>query len=221
MKVLVFSDTHLSKYLEKKEEFLIDIISQHDKVIINGDFWDNWFINAADFASSRYQKLFKILLDKKAIYIYGNHDTKLFDINNISSLFSSKQCESFNFSLGNTTYHIEHGHRLLKKNNSKMHQLYEKFLSLKIPLVYKTLNLIERIAYKILPDLMKGSKFAQRRNQAVKEEHLTEDFLIIGDTHYPELDLENNFANTGCILHGHASYLSIDEKEIKLIQRRY
>ncbi len=42
MRILVISDTHLThKFDQRKFEYLLSIISQADKVIINGDFWDS------------------------------------------------------------------------------------------------------------------------------------------------------------------------------------
>jgi UDP-2,3-diacylglucosamine pyrophosphatase LpxH len=42
MNTLVISDTHLGKYDQKKDKFLKDLIKGYDRIIINGDFWDNW-----------------------------------------------------------------------------------------------------------------------------------------------------------------------------------
>jgi len=71
MKILVFSDTHLTdRFDQGKFRFLQKIINFSDQVIINGDFWDSWFTNFDDFVNSEWRKLFPILLKKRAIYIW-------------------------------------------------------------------------------------------------------------------------------------------------------
>ena len=62
MKILVFSDTHLSStFEEKKFNLLKEIISRADRVIINGDFWEGYLISFKEFLDSRWKELFPLL----------------------------------------------------------------------------------------------------------------------------------------------------------------
>lgn len=71
MKTLIFSDTHLTSKVHKKTfSFLEDLISQVDKVIINGDFWDSYKTSFDEFIDSGRKKLFDLLLQKDAIYLF-------------------------------------------------------------------------------------------------------------------------------------------------------
>lgn len=66
MRVLVFSDTHLTKaFDDKKCEFLKKIISDSDQVIINGDFWDGYIISFDEFLKPEWACLFPPLKAKK------------------------------------------------------------------------------------------------------------------------------------------------------------
>jgi len=68
MKILIFSDTHLtSKFDQEKFDFLKKIVNSSDRVIINGDFWDSWFTNFDDFVKSRWNKLFPLLKKKNTM----------------------------------------------------------------------------------------------------------------------------------------------------------
>lgn len=75
MRTLIFSDTHLGKKFSKREcNYLIDLFSKFDQIMINGDFWDEKKISFDAFMTSPSGLLFPTLKAKKAIYIHGNHD---------------------------------------------------------------------------------------------------------------------------------------------------
>lgn len=57
MKILVFSDIHLSTFDLKKYRFLKQIIHNSDRVIINGDFIDDWLISGEEFLKSKWRSL--------------------------------------------------------------------------------------------------------------------------------------------------------------------
>ena len=65
-KILIFSDTHLTKrFEEKKYNLLVRLVSSSDRVIINGDFWDSWFVSFKDFLGSKWNKLFPLLRERE------------------------------------------------------------------------------------------------------------------------------------------------------------
>ena len=102
--ILVFSDTHL--YLpfdQKKFNFLKKIISESDRVIINGDFFDGYMIKFSKFIDSPWNQLFPLLKNKKTVYIFGNHDKKEFSDKRLS-LFSDSQVS--NYQLPTTHYNL-------------------------------------------------------------------------------------------------------------------
>ncbi len=75
MKTIIFSDAHLTnRFDEPTYRFLENMILSADKIIINGDFWDGEVVSFNQFINSKWQKLFPLLLERKAVYIYGNHD---------------------------------------------------------------------------------------------------------------------------------------------------
>lgn len=68
-RVLVISDLHLSHRVQKRKlAFLKKLVSEYDQVIINGDFWDNWFTTFDKFINSKWQELFPLLKENNCIY---------------------------------------------------------------------------------------------------------------------------------------------------------
>jgi len=224
-RILILSDTHLTRHFDKRKfKFLIDTISDSDWVIINGDFWDSWFTNFDGFVQSEWKRLFPYLLEKKAIYIFGNHDLKEKTDNRVG-LFSVKSVDSFDIKTKTKTYHIEHGRRILELENDRFLIMYSRvmqtFEKIHFSLVFYFLNLFEIIGYSIFgKNIARRSKFAKNRNLLLKNSK-RKDWLLCGDTHCPEIDMIKKFANSGCILHGHASYLIVDRGEVSLHITKY
>jgi predicted MPP superfamily phosphohydrolase len=118
MKILVFSDTHLTHvFEEKKYVFLKKVIESADQVIINGDFWDGYLTSFDAFISSRWNNLFPLLKQKKAVYIFGNHDKACFS-DKRTSFFSDIQTKKYSFVDG-MTFYFEHGNTLLPSIDEK------------------------------------------------------------------------------------------------------
>src|SRR3989338_3116815 len=108
MKTLVFSDTYFgAHFVEKKYHFLENLINQSDQVIINGDFWDSFFITFSQFNDSPYRNLFPLLKKKKTIYITGNHDTPDL-LDNRVELFSDLQTDRYEMPVGDKVLIFEH-----------------------------------------------------------------------------------------------------------------
>src|SRR5689334_5828739 len=94
MKLLIFSDSHLSaRFDEAKYNYLRWIITHADKVVINGDFWDRDLTTFDQFVNSDWRKLFPLLLSKATTYIYGNHDWKGYCDERVN-LFSTSQTQA-------------------------------------------------------------------------------------------------------------------------------
>lgn len=210
MKILVFSDTHL--YLpfdQKKFDFLKKIINSADRIIINGDFFDDYMISFEDFINSPWNQLFSILKQKKAVYIFGNHDLKKFS-DKRTSLFSVVQNNIYKLTVNNQQFVFTHGQQFRKtpdlffKNISNIKPLAT--LVVRITHTFRQLmtNIFGRIFLKL--------RFAYRN--AFKEKALktikTDQFIIVGHNHWGGIDEKNHFACCGAILYGYAQYLIID-----------
>ena len=225
MKTLLFSDTHLlKKFDEKKFLFLKKIISEADKVIILGDFWDGNLIGFNEFIESDWKKLFPLLKEKHAVYVFGNHDRKEQSDNRVS-YFSDEQTDKYTFKVDGKTFVAEHGDRFFKK-----HITY--YLTYGGPLRFFFMSrLFLTWQFLIFEEIMTkffGKKFLNTRlrfNRYIKkvkiEEFKNGEILICGHTHAAEIDLENNFINTGIIRHGVGQYATIENDKILLMEDAY
>lgn len=226
MKILLFSDSHLRKrFEEKKFNFLTKIISENDKVIILGDFWDSSLMTFDEFINSQWKRLFPLLKERHAVYVYGNHDEKDKSDARVS-FFSDLQTKQYKFEEGGRSFIAEHGDRFFKN-----HLLYSltyggPFRSFFMGRLFVTWQFV------ILEDLLTkvfGSKFLAKRglsfNKHIKKAFAKEfkngEILICGHTHSAEIDLEYNFINTGLIRHGLGQYVIINDKDIELKEEWY
>jgi len=224
IKILVLSDVHLDEHFNpSKLRYLMHIIGEHDRVILNGDFYDDWFLSWEEFLVSKWAPLFPLLMQKQTIYINGNHD----EANGHSAIgkFCVKQCYIYDEKIGNFDYHFEHGFEfLLQKEIGPALKFYMWTLSFRNSFWFHFLHFLEILGYRFIPEMLTNSKFSLERNQFVKNHYSdfnTDGFVVIGHTHAPELDIQNKFANSGAVLHGYASYLTITEDGIKLHKNIY
>jgi predicted phosphodiesterase len=219
MNILIFSDTHL--YLpfdQKKFDFLKKIISESDRVIINGDFFDEYMISFDDFVKSKWNELFPLLKSKKTVYIFGNHDQQKFSDKRLS-LFSDLQVPYYN--LPTTQYNLvfTHGHQFRKTADISIKNYIEKIMPL-VTLVMKIAHHFRQMMANIFGRKFLEYRFAYRnvatKTKAIKTLKKNE-FIIIGHNHWGEIDEKNHFACDGSILYGFAQYLIIDSISGKII----
>jgi predicted phosphodiesterase len=221
MKKLIISDTHLSRFNKKQFSFLRDLIKSVDEVIINGDFWDSWCISFEKFVNSKWQQLFDLLLEKNTIYIYGNHDPKHL-CDERCSLFAVKTCNSYQFELLGQKFHCEHGHHLMTHfNMSNFINIYYKLLHRQPKVLCYLIAEFERLLFYVFPNTNRHSKVGQHTNQILRKNLHHKYINIYGHSHCADLDLENNFVNSGSIMCKNASYVLIDNKKIRLERMRY
>lgn len=229
-KYLIFSDTHLDTRFDKaKFEFLQRIITNSDKVIINGDFWDIWYTDLTGFLNSEWKKLFPLLLKKDCVYVYGDHDSPDFNDQRVRQ-FCKKAVNDQELTVGKNSFKIYHGHQLV---GGKRPKLMEKYMTAvgnargtKLgSLYYKFLARIENIGYKILGEkIMSRIKVRKDENEILKkhrENEFNSSWLITGDSHSQEIDKERKYINTGCIRFGTGSYVIIEGDKIELKTEKY
>lgn len=181
-------------------------------MIINGDFWDGYRTTFDAFISSRWSKLFPLLKLKKTVYLFGNHDRKSF-MDKRMKLFSDIQSEKFTLKINKKNFIFEHG--------NKISPLLDES-----PLMPHFLN---QITTRIAGSALKNISFLQflhkRMNEMIKtkmEKKLKRnDILLCGHSHYPEIDFEHKFVNSGYIQNGQAHYLIIDEGKIRAKKELY
>lgn len=204
MRILIFSDTHLTdKFEEKKFNLLKKIISQADKVIINGDFWDGYRTTFDLFISSDWKKLFPLLKSKKTVYLFGNHDRKTF-ANGEARMFSDTQTHNYELQIKEKKFLIEHGNRF--------YPLFDERLPRKVNFIStKVVGYILR-NISVLHFVHRWMNIVMKRK--IKKELRNNGIFLCGHSHYAEIDIENNFINTGSIQHGKAQYLLIEDGKL-------
>ncbi len=218
MKILVFSDTHLThKFDEKKYKFLHKIISDSDRVIINGDFWDGYLTTFNKFIHSSWKKLFPLLKSKKTVYIYGNHDIHAYSNKN-SGQFSVKQTYEYRLTVNNKTFVFEHGHRLLKLLDQRLSNRTQRGLLSRVAgvvgLVLRRVAIEDKL-YKLGWLRLKQNSLKERRKD-------TKSHQVFGHVHYAEADHINKLYSSGTLQHGRGQYLTIDDTgAITLHEEKY
>lgn len=217
MKILIFSDTHLNnKFDLKKYNFLVKIISQADKVIINGDFWDSWFTSFDQFVTSEWKGLFPLLLKRKTVYVHGNHDPES-SVDGRVGLFSIENTNSFTLKINGQKFTIVHGDKLLRSVRPRVLKIYGKILnrtegSFVGRVIRDTLRVFEWVLFKCLgAEFMTNSSVSKNDNNLIKKNKPDIDgWLVCGDTHCLEIDRKVLYANSGSVRFGLGTYLVIE-----------
>ncbi len=211
MKVLVFSDTHLTdKFEEDKYLFIKGLLLGVDKVVVNGDFWDGYLTSFDKFINSDWKKLLKLLSDKDVVYVVGNHDK--------GSNFAG--CvEVYLLKVGKNHYRIEHGDRLDKLS------VFDKFgINPVMKGIYRILKLFEKWGVRrwgknFLNIIYKG--YNEMLKNEIKKEIKRKEIYVCSHSHIAEIDVINRFVNTGMIDCGLGQYAVIDEDGPHLFEEKY
>lgn len=207
MKILILSDTHLTAtFDEVKFSYLYSLFSKFDQIILNGDFWDGYETTFVKFIRSKWRDLFPLMVEKKTIYLYGNHDKKEWTKN--PNLFSIQQFEQYLLPVGRKELRIEHGHKLSPSfdiSYPKLSYLLSTFFSSKHFPFGRSLRGWENMRMKLF------AKENLRENQ----------ILVCGHSHIVEHNRKERYINTGLIDFGVASYLSINDSKIKLVTETF
>lgn len=213
MKTLIFSDTHLGARTDKRLEQLLQLVEKYDLVIINGDFWDRFLVTFDEFLRSGWSKLFPKLLEKNAIYIYGNHDKRDYVHHPGELMFSKQQGESIVLKEGGKTFFITHG-------DKQCPGLEERFpVVLKSHTIASIIYYAGNIFYRKFFFLLKP--YLKRNNKKIFDNLLEQhaDFLICGHTHLAEASSDGKYYNSGMIRWQYFSYVEIIDGKIKLVNQ--
>jgi UDP-2,3-diacylglucosamine pyrophosphatase LpxH len=199
----------------KKFDYIRSMIQPADRVFILGDFWDGFLTPFDKFLDSGWNKLFPLLRQRQAVYLYGNHDRPQW-CDERANLFSVEQTMEYRLQVGDKQLYLTHGHTVFTS-------LEDKF-----PVLNHSLPLRVGASMDILHKLVWGRRFLNTdssiNNTARKwvAERLPQpEILICGHSHYPEIDLEHRFINTGFIGSGFGNYITIEDDQISAVRQRY
>ena len=217
MRILIFSDTHLTDRFEpEKCTELKRIISKAEQIIINGDFWDGYLTSFDKFIDSEWKQLFPLLLEKKTIYIYGNHDKREF-LDTRCDQFSVKQVDNYVICGKMISFHLQHGHKIFQTLDMRFPRIFSNIFIIKLA------TIIEMLGYKIIGKIF--FKIYQTENNAMKKWAINSlqknHILICGHSHLAELSLDKQSANSGLIRYGLSQFLIIDNGQIELKNGNY
>lgn len=214
-KRLIISDLHIGSLYSKEKELLKFLKEmEYDELILAGDIID--FIKVPDFTIES-SEIFKFLssLDKKIIYVVGNHDISLEKFKNIQ-IGNFYFCEQYDFEYSDRKYRVIHGHQydtgLVKKRYfmtlmSVCHDWIERVLRFNVTSAFSRF-LISMKKLRNIWDVIKWNKDV--------------DVLIMGHIHEPEVVIWVNkygkiktYANSGDWV-DNMSYIILKEGQLRL-----
>lgn len=211
MRYTIISDLHLTnKFDNTKLKAIKNIIEDTDQIIINGDFWDGYFIKFDQFYSSEWSKLFPLLKAKKCYYVFGNHDCE--DKNNLNKIrtFCDGYGNQLDIEINKVKYHIEHGHRFFYTLDNIFTEIQQKVASLYYGL-----------GTKILKEIFWKQYNYQNKKMYQKLTNIYPNFkFITSHSHFP-ININDTLYNTGMINYGLLQYIVINENQIDIIKARY
>ncbi|OGG20393.1 hypothetical protein A3D03_06120 [Candidatus Gottesmanbacteria bacterium RIFCSPHIGHO2_02_FULL_40_13] len=215
MHIIIISDLHLTRRFDKRKfYFLKKIIEQSDQVIINGDLWDYYFLSFSQFIQSRWSQLFPLLKEKKAIYLYGNHDQEKWCDYRVNE-FSIKQCDRFIIKVKNCVLRIEHGNRIAKAPDDKYPWITEFRSTMATVILLSRKFLLSKLGKERL------KKFNIIMISWWKNNRKSNQWLVCGHSHVKEYNSSQRFINTGYVGYGIGQYLKIDDNGFQLVEDRY
>jgi predicted phosphodiesterase len=197
---------------------LLEAIRDADRVIINGDFWEGYLCSFDELVASQWsKKLFPALLAKKAIYLFGNHDLKKLSDERVN-LFCEKTASQYEFKSGDFTFIVEHGDRVYPMLDSR--------IGLMLPgWIIKILQSVEELALRIFGHGFTHHAYRPMNEKVKKGEIISQmdehTYLVMGHTHYGEVDHNARYINSGFNKYGYISYVTVEDGKIDLIQKKY
>ena len=216
MKYLIISDTHLTDKVEKRKlKFLLNLVKNHENIIINGDFWEAKYVNTAKFLESGYQVLFDELKKRNTTYIFGNHDPKS-ESESVAKRVSNKQVDFIDLQTGDKLLHIEHGNRFVSPDKEGSPTWLLKYSDKLFA------GIAERFFFPLTFGII-GKSWNQTTMSKIKEDQSipANAIVVCGHTHVTLFRPEDRFIDGGKIRANMASYLIVEDGKIDLIKTRY
>ena len=225
-KILIFSDTHFGNdFQTERFGFLAKAINDHDKVIVLGDFYESYSISFDSFLKSEWNRLFPLLKNKHAIYIWGNHDHESAKFKEASLIFCDAITDDLVVESGGEKFNVFHGDKYCITIDRKLKvYLLPRFIQ-RILLRLNGYAKKQRKHINFLQEKLKfgESIFSSNDNEILKAKikensgsSSTNDWAICGHTHMPEIDRLNKFANCGFVGIGFYSFLTLQNGDIQM-----
>jgi predicted phosphodiesterase len=190
MRTLVLSDIHLGAPTFKKKEELRKLLSlEWDRIVLNGDIIDLWWMYKKDEIIKRHQDIFDLLnKHKNVVCINGNHDPCWNVLDHTITLPNSKRVL------------ITHG---------------SQFTLDGCPFFYQ-LNLLFYCIFHIeIRRVFRKLKSYESMISMAKSTYRNHDYIILGHTHNPTSD--SPYFNSGDLIE-HFSYIIVEDNDIKVVQ---
>ncbi len=217
MKILVFSDTHLTdKFDSELFDYIAELVESADQVVINGDFWDGYLTTFDAFCNSQWSNLFPLLKRKQTTYVFGNHDKQEF-MDERYNLFSNIQTIKHVFSSGKKNIIIEHGHMIVPAYDARLffrnNKLVRPFYRAGVHFIEKN-DAIRKLQHQSEFDqgLIKLDKFVKE----VQKNFVKNNYYIFGHTHVHKIVPEFNVINIGVLQKKRRHHLVIEDGEMQL-----
>jgi len=226
---LVISDTHIGEqFFKERCDALIELIHKYDRIILNGDFLDD-FWDYAKTMQSEWSHFFTALREKEVIYLFGNHDIDSPQLRDATRDFISMYAGDYRLSVGNYELVIMHGHTiyprlggiLYEEQKTRAKKIFQYLVRLLVKVLYP-LVLIVRFFIEQHSALVKLQRpIIARQNREMKNyaQHNLEShqILICGHSHLSEDARKQQFINIGANCYERLEYLSIinDTFELK------
>lgn len=208
MQTIIVSDIHLTHHFdERKYRFLHALFSRADRVILNGDIWDSFHSDWARFSQSSWRHLFPLLRSKQAVYIFGNHDEFVYTPE--PWLLATDWGDDLDLPWNGTSLHIEHGHAIGHSFDINHPWLANLFR--------------EVVPYRLwsFRDVEWNRRTDRAMRIAAAQIYGPHQTLIVGHSHLPAVDLHQNYANSGFIYGGKASWIEMTPTSLQLQTAKY
>ncbi len=218
MDTLVISDLHLThkNFSTKRLNHLIDLIKEHDYLIINGDLWCAFTSTFDQFYNSKWNQLFELIKSKNTIYVTGNHDlSKYFDDRIYNLCGSVTENLVYKQNLHNILF--VHGHQIIPDAaKSDVERKIRRLFNYEALPQFAEEAITFIFGYQGYSKLMRkiGNKVQKKNAYDLKQSK--DQYVITSHTHAFEHDIAGKYINTGRIGKWYASFVVINDTDIKL-----
>ncbi len=225
---IVLSDLHLGGVIsEKRKRALLKLFHEHDVIIFNGDFLDDFWDYRATVRNNSV--LFEALKSKYIVYIFGNHDRDTSELRAATDFFVNEYTDEYSVFALDHEYKIQHGHAIYPRPDEILYKtptnIFQKMKQICAQGIWKVLYpVILWIRYRLevfaLTRALHRSIVARQniimRNFA--EKNMKENqVLLCGHSHFQQDFFDQKFINTGANAYSRLEYLIISSDGYRLV----